>query len=80
MKNPKRLSVERLNQILNHNMGYIDMIFRDGGSSYAEERMIESLSPLVVELNTRKRNATRKRFFTKQNLNTPRAASTKVKF
>lgn len=52
---PSKLSTEELKRVVVHNQDYIEMLFRgNGGSAYAEEKMINSLSPYTDELEERK--------------------------
>lgn len=53
--NPGRMKTERLQKVLRHNGGYIDMLARQGNlSENGESRMLESLGPYEKELEKRK--------------------------
>lgn len=50
------VTIERLEEIINHNLSYINMVFGGHqGSVYAEERMYDQLSPYQIELEKRKK-------------------------
>jgi hypothetical protein len=54
-KHPEKLSTEKLKQVVNHNLDYIDMLGRQNSiSADAEERMYHNLSPYTDELEKRK--------------------------
>jgi hypothetical protein len=52
---PKKLTTEELNRVVDHNVSYIEMVYRDNnnGSAYAEERAYTRLHPYVEELEKR---------------------------
>lgn len=53
--NPKDLTTEELKRVVDHNIDYIDMMFRNNqGSAYAEERMYGYLAPYTDEIDSRK--------------------------
>lgn len=55
---PKKLTTQQLDQVVNHNIGVIDMLCRNNngsnGSAYAEERMYNRLTPYADELEARR--------------------------
>lgn len=56
MKISSAVTIERLEEIINHNLSYINMVFGGHqGSVYAEERMYDQLSPYQIELDKRKK-------------------------
>lgn len=50
---PSKVPTEKIKQVMDHNDSYIEMIFKDGGSAAAEERMIHRLQPYAEELEKR---------------------------
>ncbi len=56
--NPKFISTERLNEVVDHNLSYIEMVYSpnngSNGSAYAEERAIGRLAPYTDELEIRR--------------------------
>jgi hypothetical protein len=53
---PKTVSTEELDRVVNHNIQVIEMMFRDNnnGSAHAEEREYMRLNPYCEELELRK--------------------------
>jgi hypothetical protein len=51
---PSKVSTEKLERVLNHNNAVVEMIFRDEGSAYGEERMYARLGPYAEELERRR--------------------------
>lgn len=52
--NPEKLPTEELKRVVDHNIGYIEMVFRDGqGGASNEERMYNNLSPYTNEIERR---------------------------
>lgn len=51
--NPAKVPTRRLETVVSHNISYIDMIFKDGGSAAGEERMYGMLTPYTDELEKR---------------------------
>jgi hypothetical protein len=57
-KDPKKLGDFELEELIEHNMGVIEMKFRGHqGSAHAEERMYDQLSPYTDEQEHRKQKA-----------------------
>lgn len=55
IKNVKKATNQQLEDLLIHNLSYIDMVFQGHqGSAHAEERMHNKLEPYQVELDKRK--------------------------
>lgn len=55
LKDPAKVSLERLEAVETHNINYIEMIFKDHqGSASAEERMYAELNPYSDEIKRRK--------------------------
>jgi hypothetical protein len=53
--NPEMDTTESLTKIVDHNLSYIEMIYKDHqGSASAEERMINRLTPYTDEIEKRK--------------------------
>lgn len=52
---PKKATDEKLDEIVTHNLSYINMIFSGHqGSAHAEERMYDKLAPYTDEQENRK--------------------------
>lgn len=59
LKDPKKVkTIEELEQVVDHNLSVIEMLFRDNtnGSAHAEERMYAKLNPYTEEIERRKSN------------------------
>lgn len=55
LKKPENVSLERLEQVVSHNLSYIDMIYSGHqGSAAGEERLLEALLPYTDEIDRRK--------------------------
>lgn len=50
---PKRATTERIKQIIDHNISYIDMVSQGATSSHAEERLYLRLTRYEEELERR---------------------------
>jgi hypothetical protein len=54
IKDPKKATTERLEELISHNISYINMVFAGNqGSSGSEERMYDNLDPYQQELDRR---------------------------